>query len=116
MKSIRLLFYSKRDCRNPKKHLIENIIIDLRGMRLASVYLHSRTHGLDRARNIKFISSPSYIGPATTQIDPMQQVFKLERKGERELVDLDKVVDHQTSPGDPSHAAIADEVHYNEAR
>ena len=57
----------------------------------------------------------SYIDLATTPIDPMQHVFKLERKGERELVDLDKVVNHQTSPGDPSHVAIADEVHYKEA-
>ena len=46
----------------------------------------------------------------------MQQVLKLERKGEGELVDLDEVVNHETSPGNPSHVAIADEVHYKEAR
>ena len=46
----------------------------------------------------------------------MQQVLKLERKGEGELVDLDKVVNHETGPGNPSHVAIADEVHYKEPR
>jgi hypothetical protein len=35
---------------------------------------------------------------------------------EGELVYLDKVVDHETSPGNPSHVAIADEVHYKEVR
>ena len=46
----------------------------------------------------------------------MHQVFQLEGKGEGELVDLDKVVNHETSPGNPSHVAVADEVHYNEVR
>jgi hypothetical protein len=46
----------------------------------------------------------------------MQRGFKLERKREGELVDLHKVVNHQTSPRNPSHVAIADEVHYKEPR
>ena len=72
-----------------------------------------------RARNsssLVFAFYTSYIDPATTPIDPMQQVFELERKREGELVDLDKIVNHQTSPRNPSHAAIADEVHYKETR
>ena len=75
-----------------------------------------KPRGLEYMPEIELFSSPSYIDPATTQIDSMRHVLKLERKGEGELVDLDKVVDHETSPGNPSHVAVADEVNYKEAR
>ncbi len=42
--------------------------------------------------------------------------FRLEGKGERELVNLDKVINHEASPGNPPHAAIAIEVHCKESR
>jgi hypothetical protein len=66
-------------------------------------------------------ASPLYFDPAMTQNRIVQRltlcnedVFQLEGKCERQLVNLDKVVDHETSPGNPSHVAIAIEVHCRE--
>ncbi len=66
-------------------------------------------------------ASPLYFDPAMTQNRIVQQlalcnedVFQLERKCERQLINLDKIVDHEASPGNPSHAAIAIKVHCSE--
>jgi hypothetical protein len=37
--------------------------------------------------------------------------FQLKRKGEGELVNLDKVINHKTGPGNPSQVTVADEVY-----
>lgn len=34
-----------------------------------------------------------------------------ERKSKRKLVDLDKIVEHETSPSNPPHVTVANEVH-----
>jgi hypothetical protein len=66
-------------------------------------------------------ASPLYFDPAMTQNRIVQRLtlcnedlFQLEGKRERQLINLDKVVDHETGPGNPSHAAIAIKVHCRE--
>lgn len=66
-------------------------------------------------------ASPLYFDPAMTQNRIVQRltlcnedVFRLEGNCERQLINLDKVVDHETGPGNPSHAAIAIKVHCRE--
>jgi hypothetical protein len=67
-------------------------------------------------------ASPSYFDPAMTPSRIVQLLtlrrghFQSEGKCEWHLVNLDKVVDHETSPGNPSHAAIAIKVHCRETR
>ena len=34
-----------------------------------------------------------------------------ERQLEGKLIDFDEVVDHQASPGDPTHVAVTNEIH-----
>jgi len=40
----------------------------------------------------------------------VKEVFQLKRKGEGELVNLDKVINHKTGPGNPSQVTVANEV------
>jgi hypothetical protein len=78
-------------------------------MRIYTVHLFISEAGI--------FASPLYFDPAMTQNRIVQRltlcnedVFQLEGKCERQLVNLDKVVDHEASPGNPSHAAIAIKV------